>query len=222
MARAKIKRGSTHVDMTAMCDVAFLLLTFFILAAQFKPSEAIEVTPPSSVSNKHAPQKDFFNVTIDKDNKIYIDMDEGIRGDVLEQLAKQRNINFSPEDISAFKAASFVGVGLNQLNQFTRLSPEQLSKQKFSGIPADSTNNELQAWITAAINASLGKKLNFLIKGDDASNYTAFRSVIEAFKKNDIYKYNLVTNAAEVPVGSELYKKNMAGLMGGTPADNNK
>ena len=37
MARAKIKRGSTTVDMTAMCDVAFLLLTFFILATKFKP-----------------------------------------------------------------------------------------------------------------------------------------------------------------------------------------
>ncbi|MBW7846364.1 MAG: biopolymer transporter ExbD, partial [Bacteroidia bacterium] len=68
MARGKIKKGSTHVDMTAMCDVAFLLLTFFILVGQFKPSEAVAVVTPSSVSNKHAPQKDFFNVTIDKDN----------------------------------------------------------------------------------------------------------------------------------------------------------
>jgi biopolymer transport protein ExbD len=213
MARAKIKRGSTHVDMTAMCDVAFLLLTFFILAAQFKPSEAIEVVTPNSVSNKHAPQKDYFNVTIDKDNKVYIDMDEGIKADVLEELGKERNINFSDADIKAFQQATFVGVPLNQLNSFTRLSAEQLSKQKFPGVPVDSTNNELQAWITAAVNASLGKKLNFLIKGDDASKYTTFSNVIDAFKKNDIYKYNLVTNAEEVPEGSELYKKNMSGAM---------
>jgi biopolymer transport protein ExbD len=218
MARAKIKRGSTFVDMTAMCDVAFLLLTFFILAAQFKPPEAIEVVTPSSVSNKHAPQKDFFNVTIDKDNKVYIDMDEGVKGDVLEELGKQRNIKFSPEDIQAFKKSTYVGVPLSQLNQFTRLSAEQLSKQKLPGVPVDSTNNELQAWITAAVNASLGKKLNFLIKGDDASKYTTFSSVIEAFKKNDIYKYNLVTNAEEVPVGSELYKKNMSEGGGTQPA----
>jgi biopolymer transport protein ExbD len=218
MARAKIKRGSTHVDMTAMCDVAFLLLTFFILAAQFKPSEAIEVVTPSSVSNKHAPQKDFFNVTIDKDNKVYIDMDEGIKGDVLEELAKERNLKFSPDDIQAFKKATFVGVPLSQLNQFTRLSAEQISKQKFPGVPVDSTNNELQAWITAAVNASLGHKLNFLIKGDDASKYTTFSNVIDAFKKNDIYKYNLVTNAEEVPVGSELYKKNMSGAAETKPA----
>lgn len=215
MARGKIKRGSTTVDMTAMCDVAFLLLTFFILAAQFKPSEAIEVTPPNSVSNKHAPQKDFFNVTIDKENKIYIDMDDAIKGDVLEELGKERNVTFSPADIKAFQQSTFIGVPISQLNQFTRLTAEQIAKTKLPGVPADSTNNELQAWISAAKAVSLGKKLNFLIKGDDASKYTAFKSVIDAFKKNDEYKYNLITNAEDVPPGTELYRKNMEGLMKG-------
>ncbi|MEY4291989.1 MAG: hypothetical protein RIQ61_366, partial [Bacteroidota bacterium] len=32
MPKVKIPRKSTVVDMTAMCDVAFLLLTFFMLA----------------------------------------------------------------------------------------------------------------------------------------------------------------------------------------------
>ena len=214
MGRAKIKRGSTFVDMTAMCDVAFLLLTFFILAAQFKPSEAIEVSPPGSVSNKHAPQKDFFNVTISKDNRVFVDMDEGMKADVLESVAKQRNLNLSPADIAAFQKATFVGVPLSQLNQFTRLSAEELGKTKLPGIPIDSTNNELLAWITAAVNVSQGKKVNFLIKGDNESMYTTFKAVIDAFKKNEIFKYNLVTAAEEVPVGSELYKRNMAGDMG--------
>jgi biopolymer transport protein ExbD len=214
MARAKIKRGSTTVDMTAMCDVAFLLLTFFILATKFKPSDAINVTPPSSVSNKHAPQKDYFNVTIDKENKVYLDMDEAMKGDVLDELGKERNITFSPTDIKNFKAALFVGVPFSQLKSFIALTPEQLKATKLPGIPTDSTNNELQAWISAAVNANLGKKLNFLIKGDDNSKYTAFKGVLETFKKNDIYKYNLVTNAEDVPEGSELYKKNIAGEMG--------
>lgn len=214
MARAKIKRGSTTVDMTAMCDVAFLLLTFFILATKFKPSDAINVTPPSSVSNKHAPQKDYFNVTIDKENKVYLDMDDAMKGDVLDELGKERNITFSPADIQNFKAAAFVGVPFSQLKSFIALTPEQLKATKLPGIPTDSTNNELQAWISAAVNANLGKKLNFLIKGDDNSKYTAFKGVLDVFKKNDIYKYNLVTNAEDVPEGSELYKKNMAGEAG--------
>ena len=213
MGRAKIKRGSTTVDMTAMCDVAFLLLTFFILAAKFKPSEAVEVTPPASVSNKHAPQKDYFNVVISKDNKLFIDMDEGMKKDALEYVAQLKNIKFSPEDVAKFQQATFVGVPLNQLNQFTRLSPDELGKVKLAGVPYDSTNNELLTWITAAVNVSQGKKINFLIKGDNASMYPTFKSVIDAFKKNEVFKYNLVTSAADIPEGSELYKKNMAGLM---------
>lgn len=216
MARAKIKRGSTVVDMTAMCDVAFLLLTFFILATQFKPSEAIEVTPPNSVSNKHAPQKDYFNVTIDKNNRIFIDMDDAVKADILQELGKETNMQFSDAEIKAFQQTQFVGVPFNQLAQFLKLTPEQQTKEvpTLTGIPADSTNNQLSSWINAAKAARMGTKLNFLIKGDDASKYTAFKSVIDAFKKNDEYKYNLVTNAEDVPAGTELWKKNMAGLMG--------
>lgn len=211
MARAKIKRGSTTVDMTAMCDVAFLLLTFFILAAKFKPSEAIEVVTPASVSNKHAPQKDYFNVTISKDNKVFIDMDDAMKGDVLDELGKERGIQFSDADKKAFQLATFVGVPLSQLSSFLNLTPEQLGKMTLPGIPYDSTNNQVLAWISAAVQASQGKKANFLIKGDNASKYTTFKAVIDAFKKNEIFKYNLVTNAADVPEGSELYKKNLSG-----------
>ena len=35
MPKVKIPRKSTAVDMTAMCDVAFLLLTFFMLTSNF-------------------------------------------------------------------------------------------------------------------------------------------------------------------------------------------
>jgi len=214
MGRAKIKRGSTNVDMTAMCDVAFLLLSFFILTTKFKPEEAIEVTPPSSVSSKAATDKDAFKVSIDKGGKVFIDMSEEMRGDVLKELAKERNLTFSPDDIKYFQQATFVGGPISQLNQFDRLTAEQIKSTKLSGIPTDSTNNELQAWISAAVQANLGTKINFYIKGDNDAKYPAFKAVIDAFKKNDIYKYNLVTNAEDVPEGSELYKKNLAGEMG--------
>ena len=209
MGRAKIKRGSTTVDMTPMCDVAFLLLTFFILATKFKPPDVLEVTPPSSVSNKVAPQKDFINVTIDKDNKVFLSMDDAMKDEVFDELAKERNMTFTPEDKKNFEMATFIGVPFSQLTQFIKLKPEQIKATTLPGIPVDSTNNELQDWISAAVNARLGEKLNFLIKGDDASKYTTFSGVIDAFKANEIYKYNLVTNAKQVPEGSELYKKNL-------------
>ncbi len=125
MARAKIKRGSTSVDMTPMCDVAFLLLTFFILAAKFKPEDAVKVVTPASVSNKVAPQKDYLEVIISKDNKVFLDMDPAMKEDVLDELGKERNISFSAQDKKNFLNAQFVGAPISQLKQFLQLTPDQ-------------------------------------------------------------------------------------------------
>ena len=211
MGRAKIKRGSTNIDMTAMCDVAFLLLSFFILTTKFKPAEAINVSPPSSVSSKAAPQKDAFMVSIDKEGRIFIDMSDEMKGDVIDEISTAKGLNLTAEDKKFFKASTFIGTPLSQLNQFTRLKPEDLAKTKLTGVPADSSNNELQAWINAAVNVYKGKKINFLIKGDNNAKYIAFRDVINAFKKNEIFKYQLITNPEGVPAGSELEKRNLAG-----------
>lgn len=214
MGRAKIKRGSTNVDMTAMCDVAFLLLSFFILTGQFKPSEAVEVSPPNSVSNTHAPQKDAFLVSIDKDNRVFLNLTDDIKSDIWDELVSEKNLKVTPQDKKDFLATDFIGVPFNQLLQFIKLSPDQQKNVKMPGIPTDSTNNELQAWISAAATAGEGKKLNFLIKGDNASKYPAFSQVIEAFKKNDIFKYNLVTNAEDVPPGTPMYENNLKAQQG--------
>lgn len=207
MGRAKIKRGSTNIDMTAMCDVAFLLLSYFILIAEFKPAEAIEVTPPSSVASKVAPQSDAFQVSISPEGQVFVTLSEEMRGDVIDEISKSRNLNFSAEDKALFKKALFIGTPLSQLQQFIRIKPENLHSVKVSGIPIDSTNNELQAWINAALNVYKGQKINWLIKGDNNSKYAVFRDVINAFKKNDVFKYQLVTNAEDIPAESELARK---------------
>lgn len=43
MAKAKSQKKAAAIDMTAMCDVAFLLLTFFILTATAKQPEPLPV-----------------------------------------------------------------------------------------------------------------------------------------------------------------------------------
>src|SRR4029079_16440447 len=98
MPKVKLPRKSTVIDMTAMCDVAFLLLSFFILTTKFKPSEAVEVSPPSSVSSKAAPEKDAFTVSINKEGNVFVDMSDNMKTEVLEQLATARNLQFSDDD----------------------------------------------------------------------------------------------------------------------------
>ena len=66
MPKIKVPRKSTFVDMTAMCDVAFLLLTFFMLTAKFRPQEAVMVDIPASISKIKVPESNIALVHVDR------------------------------------------------------------------------------------------------------------------------------------------------------------
>lgn len=210
MGRAKLPRKSTNIDMTAMCDVAFLLLSFFILTTKFKPAEAIAVTTPNSVAAKVAPDKDIVMITIDKDGKVFITMDDEQKKEaVCTYLNTNLNLNMN---VAAFKKAGFFGAPFSSMASFLSLPEEQRKGDKLPGIPVlDSTDNQMNTWMRAIKDAYLGSKMNLLVKGDNAAKYPAFKAVIDAFKKNDELKFQMITNPESVPAGTELWKKTMAG-----------
>jgi biopolymer transport protein ExbD len=210
MGRAKLPRKSTTIDMTAMCDVAFLLLSFFILTTKFKPSEAIAVTTPSSVSSKVAPNKDFVLVTIDKDGKVFLTIDDKQKRElVANSMNTTKNLGI---DVAKFRAANFIGAPFSGLNSFLSISEENRKGNLLPGIPCkDTTNNELIVWMQAVNEAYAGSKMDLLLKGDNLSKYPSFKGVLTAFKKNNIQKFQMVTNPENAPVGSELYKRSMNG-----------
>ena len=93
------------------------------------------------------------------------------------------------------------------------LDPKEQAKLPQPGIPVlDSANNELVWWIAAAKRAFAGEELKYLIKGDAKSKYPTFEAVISALKRNDEFKYNLVTALDDVPTNSELDLYNRKGL----------
>ena len=210
MGRAKLPRKSTNIDMTAMCDVAFLLLSFFILTTKFKPAEAIAVTTPSSVAAKVAETKDVVLITIDKDGKVFLSMDDESKKEVIANtLNTTKNLNLN---VQAFKKAGFFGAPFSGLSAFLALPEEARKGKSLPGIPSlDSTHNEIKEWMSLVLSAYAGQKANIQLKGDNASKYPAFKSVIDAFKKNDILKFQMITNPENAPAVSELYKKSMAG-----------
>ena len=210
MGRAKLPRKSTNIDMTAMCDVAFLLLSFFILTTKFKPAEAIAVTTPNSVAAKVAPDKDIVMITIDKDGKVFITMDDEQKKEaVCTYLNTNLNLNMN---VAAFKKAGFYGAPFSSMASFLSLPEEQRKGDKLPGIPVlDSTDNQMNVWMRAIKDAYLGSKMNLLVKGDNAAKYPSFKAVIDAFKKNDELKFQMITNPESVPAGTELWKKTMAG-----------
>jgi len=197
--------------MTAMCDVAFLLLSFFILTTKFKPSEAITVATPSSVASKIAPDKDFVMVTIDKDGKVFLSIDDESKKEAIANaLNSTKNLGI---DVNAFKKAEFFGTSFSQLPQFLALPKEKLKGELLPGIPVqDSTNNEMIEWMQLVFNAYQGSQMKaLLLKGDNNSKYPSFKNVITAFKKNDFLKFQMVTNPENVPEGTDLWITNQKG-----------
>jgi len=190
--------------------VAFLLLSFFILTTKFKPSEAIAVETPSSVSSKVAPNKDFVLVTIDKDGKVFLTIDDKQKREAIaNSLNATKNLGI---DVAAFKSASFVGAPLSGLKTFLSLSEENRKGDQLPGIPCkDSTDNELIIWMQVVNEAYAGAKMDLLLKGDNVAKYPAFKNVLTAFKRNNIQKFQMVTNPENAPAGSELYNKSMSG-----------
>lgn len=211
MGRAKLPRKSTSIDMTAMCDVAFLLLSFFILTTKFKPAEAIAVTTPNSVAAKVAPDKDFVMVIIDKDGKVFLSMDDENKKEfIANALNNTKNLGIN---VQAFKKANFFGAPLSSIASFVSLPEDQRKGGNLPGIPVkDTANNELMTWMRLVNEAYQGNKApNLLMKGDNLAKYPSFKAVIDAFKKNDFLKFQMVTNPEAVPVGTDLWKANQSG-----------
>jgi len=102
-----------------------------------------------------------------------------------------------------------IGTPFTALPQYLQMSADDQKKVSLPGIPVDSTGGELRDWITAGLQAYNNdtKAIHFIIKGDNAAKYPVIDDVLKAFKKNEVYKYKLLTVPTGVPEGSELYKK---------------
>jgi biopolymer transport protein ExbD len=221
MPSVKIKKHAPDNDMTPFVDIAFLILSFFIMATKFKPEEPVEVTTPNSVSSIALPEKDAFMVSIDKDGRVFISMDNPQSRQLLIQSMNQtRGLGLGPAEIKNFVNASSIGVPFSQLKSLLSLDPEDENSmpllKKQVGIPcADSTGGELTVWVREALTAYSGKKLNFLIKSDNNTKYPVFKHVLDAFKINDQNKFLLVTSPEDAPVGTALFVTRQNQIKGG-------
>ena len=204
--------------MTAMCDVAFLLLSFFILVAKYKPAETLNVTTPSSIDNGNVPEKDIVLVTMDKGGSVYFsvsDINVVEKKAIISAVNTAKGLNLTETEMKNFYSnpTAFIGVPFRYLKRLLDKSPDQLKNVKQEGIPCkDSTDNELIAWVGAAVNAFVGKTMHLMVKGDQAAKYPSFQGVIIAMKKNEQLKFQLITSPITAPAGSELEKSQPAPL----------
>lgn len=191
-----MKKKSISTDMTAMCDVAFLLLTFFILTATAKVPEVLPVDTPASTVQTKLPEKDLATLTIGG-GKVFFDVKgKNVRKRTLELMSEKYGIKFSDEDQDKFAIMESFGVPLQSLQQILDLPPSQRSKVEQPGIPKDSLDNQLADWIQNARIANIEiqeKELEIAIKGDAKEEYPIIRKVMDILQDQKINNFSLVT-----------------------------
>nr|WP_294859076.1 biopolymer transporter ExbD [uncultured Fluviicola sp.] len=226
MADIKTPKGSPSIDMTPMVDLAFLLVTFFMLAATFRTDEPVEVSIPSSIGEKDIPEKTLVLVTVDKGGRIFFSCSgEEVRKKVVTQMAAKYKVPLSEANVKEFARITSIGCSMSQLPQYLSLDGE--GRKNFpteTGIPSDSLHNELKDWINFANREMLdyGKKTfeeesskqsknqpplkaddykpKFVLKAAMDAEYVRVKNAIETFRDLNLNNLNFVTSQEAQPL----------------------
>ena len=193
MARIKPKRHGVVTDMTAMCDVAFLLLTFFILTTQFKKPDVEQIKPPSSISEKLLPDASLMTINIIPEGKFYFQPVENgsERIKLLEAMGEKYKVNFTDENKVAFTKVTAIGVPMSKLKGFLELSEDEQKNVKADGIPLDSTKRELIDWVQQSLNVNGSYKM--AVKGDVNTKYPKVKDLFEGLREINFLQFWLIT-----------------------------
>ena len=194
MAKVKVKRKSTFIDMTAMSDVTVLLLTFFMLTSTFIQKEPVTVTTPGSVSEIKIPESDILQILVDPQGKVFMTLDkQEDRVEVLKKVGEEYGITFTPEEINKFRLANSFGVPISQMKAFLALSEdEQDATLKELGIPTDSTDNQFKVWVKSA--REQNRNLRIAIKDDQTTPYPEIKTIMTSLQDIRENRYNLITS----------------------------
>ena len=175
-----------------MVDLAFLLVTFFMLTTTFAPEEPVVVDIPKSVSEIILPDKDRVIISIADDGRVFFDMDnQGARKEMLRHMGEKYGVAFTPQQETSFAILQGFGLPLNTLPSFLDMDPDQRRTVQQPGIPSDSVNNELADWIVFARISN--PRVRIAVKGDRDTNYKVVERVINTLIDRRVLKFNLIT-----------------------------
>jgi biopolymer transport protein ExbD len=209
MPKIKLKRQSIRMDMTAMCDVAFLLLTFFILTTKFRPNEPVQVDIPASTAQIPLPEKDILMISVGNDGRIFFGVDDqNTRLAILDAVSKQNGITVTADMQKRFKLLDQFGMPLDKLPGLLTMDAVEMASYKQEGIVCnpeakiklmggsegkEDVKNELGELIVMARTAN--NNLRIAVKADKVADYGKVDDVIETLRKTNSNRFNLITSA---------------------------
>lgn len=206
MPKHKPARKAPSIDMTAMCDVAFLLLTFFMLTAKMKPQETVVIDTPSSISETKLPEAGTLTILIGKDGKTFIDMSgQHTRMSLIDDINNRFSLKLNDEEKMKFANMGSFGLPRTQLRQYIDMNPTERAAFPSPGVPIDTTDinkSELADWIHNARLAQFRMKQEgkvkdeyvIIVKADKDTPYPAVQRVINTLTDINVNKFNLITS----------------------------
>src|ERR1043165_8855283 len=186
-AKKRAKKSSTRIDMTPMVDLAFLLLTFFVLTSTFAKPKTMEINYPAEPEDKKDQIKvnNALTFILSKDNQIYYYYGE------FYPAGNEKGL--PPTTLSK---TSYEADGLRKLlldkNAPTIKAIDKLTEQIKKKEIADTTYKRL-------VNREKGLKeaLTVLIKADDQAVYKNVIDVVDELNISNICKYAVVDLGAK-------------------------
>ena len=228
MPKIKMPVSAPSIDMTPMVDLAFLLVTFFMLNANFRTDDPVTVATPSSISDVEVPSKRMIQVLVDKDGFVYFSATgEYTRKKMFESMCAKYGVPVNDRMVEDFVKMSSFGVPMASMTQYLKMTSAERKNLKGWGIPSDPTPgkvNELHDWIFFAYGAALEEaredlkndsknpskkpdpndyKPKFVLKVDGKAHYAQAKAVIETFRDLKINNLNFVTSLEENPYNRE-------------------
>ena len=219
MSKKPSKGGAPALDMTPMVDLAFLLVTFFMLTASFRMAEPVVVDPPSSIGEVALPDNHIL-VTIDDNGRVFFGISNSTaKMNALREMAAKYKVPFTDEQIVKFSGLPSFGVDLRDLPAYIDAKEEDRKNFKpaagrKTGVPLDTItpNNQLKDWIAIGGREAIkmyneakaqaeergtdfkAEKPRYAIKSDAETKYVYVKDVIKTFTDLKIYQFNLITS----------------------------
>ncbi len=194
MARVKPKRRGPSMVLTAMSDMAWLLLTFFILTSNFREPEVVPVVTPTSVSNQKMAAENMMIIKIDDKGQFLFGLEEKDRIATLERMGDKYGVKFTDAEKNAFKSIVEFGVPMKEMRNYLN-QPADKQQKYHPGIPLDTIpekNQELIDWVFEA--KEVNPDVFLAIKGDQKSEYKQFKNLIQQLQMKNMNKFQLITS----------------------------
>jgi biopolymer transport protein ExbD len=216
MPKIKLPTKSPHIDMTPMVDLFSVVLTFLMLTTTMRQPEPASVVTPSSISEKPTPDFNTMTLLLSKDDKVFLNFDNynvlgqdtsiAFRPKILVEMGKRYNIEFTDAEQREFKKIpSSMGVPIMKMKEYLDTRDNKARAALETGIPIDSTDNQLADWIFCA--RSVNPNIQACIKGDAKTGFEVVKRVLDIMADKNVFKFNLITTLEAVRINlAEIQK----------------